>query len=945
MLTVPVRPIRDDGSTNGDHDSGGARRGGYHRGIVSPVTTVTVRVPAKVNLQLAVGPVRADGYHSLVTVFQAVSLFDEVTVAPAQRDSVVVAGEGAGSVPVDGSNLAARAAGALLRAAGPGVQDASGLAIRITKRIPVAGGLAGGSADAAATLVACNELWQAGLSQQDLHELAADIGSDVAFCLLGGTAIGMGRGERLTPALTSGTFPWVLALADGGLSTGDVYAACDRIRAARNGGPDRAGEPAAATVPEPVLDKALMAALRSGRSSRARPTAVQRSGGGRDLAPSRAAAGASGRPGTRRARRHGLGLGTDLCLSCPGPPARAGPDRRAGRSGRVPGRRPGGWPGAGSVPHRSRGGADVNLVNLEKVVKGYGQRLLLNGVSAGVARRRASGRGRAQRGGQEHAAGSAGGDGHARRRPGHPCTGPADRAPRAAGPADGNGGRPGDPRPPRARVAGDPRTRSAVAALLPGIDFTAQAARLSGGESRRVALAALLLGDQDLLLLDEPTNHLDVEAVNWLARFLAAAGTALVVVTHDRWFLDAVCGRTWELADGQLHAYDGGYAAYVLARAERARLADAAQRRRRNLLRKELAWLRRGPPARTSKPRFRIEAANALIADEPAPRNGVELARLATARLGKTVIDAEDLTVRAGERVLLDDVTWQLGPGHRVGLVGPNGSGKTTLLRVLAGEVVDRSGLEVRGWVTRGKTVRLGYLAQDDAGLDLCLSAREAVAEVQGNLLAGEGAGSAGQLLEMLGLRGDVQFTPAGELSGGERRRVQVLRLLVDEPNVLLLDEPTNDLDVDTLTELEDLLDGWPGSLLVVSHDRYFLERVTDHVVALLGDGKLSYLGGGIDEYLARRASQLEAAAGPGAGARAGGELGLAGAQRAANKELQRLERQIDRLTTRETALSAELTAHASNYQRLIELGQQLRAVQTEKARLEERWLTVADQL
>jgi ATP-binding cassette subfamily F protein uup len=606
----------------------------------------------------------------------------------------------------------------------------------------------------------------------------------------------------------------------------------------------------------------------------------------------------------------------------------------------------------------------VNLVNLEKVVKGYGQRLLLDGVSAGVAAgERVGVVGRNGAGKSTLLALLAGTEqpdsGRVTRtrdlRIGHLAQ--QDRLTGTVGDLV-TGGR------PEHVWAGDPRTRSAVAALLPGIDFAAQAERLSGGESRRVALAALLLGGHDLLLLDEPTNHLDVEAVDWLARFLAGPGKALVVVTHDRWFLDAVCERTWELADGQLHTYDGGYAAYVLARAERARIADAAQRRRRNLLRKELAWLRRGPPARTSKPRFRIEAANALIADEPAPRNGVELARLATARLGKTVIDAENLTIRAGERVLLDDETWQLGPGERVGLVGRNGSGKTTFLRVLAGDVVgrqpgstdsaaetpnrssptaDQFGLDVRGRVTRGKTVRLGYLAQDDAGLDLGLSAREVVTEVRGNLLASEGAGSAGQLLEMLGLRGDVQFTAAGELSGGERRRVEVLRLLVGEPNVMLLDEPTNDLDVETLTEVEDLLDGWPGSLVVVSHDRYFLERVTDHVIALLGDGQLSYLSGGIEEYLARRAAQEEAAAGTGPGERAGAGLGAAGAQRAAKKELQRLERQIDRLTAREEALTAELAANASDYEKLIELGAQLRAVQQEKASLEERWLVVAE--
>jgi ABC transport system ATP-binding/permease protein len=606
----------------------------------------------------------------------------------------------------------------------------------------------------------------------------------------------------------------------------------------------------------------------------------------------------------------------------------------------------------------------VNLVNLEKVVKAYGQRVVLDGVSVGiVAGERVGVVGRNGVGKSTLLALLAGTE--------QPDSGRVTQArdlrighlaqqDRLAGMVGDlvTGGR------PEHVWAGDPRTRSAVAALLPGIDFAAQAERLSGGESRRVALAALLLGDHDLLLLDEPTNHLDVEAVDWLARFLAGLGKALVVVTHDRWFLDAVCERTWELAERQLRAYDGGYAAYVLARAERARIADAVQRRRRNLLRKELAWLRRGPPARTSKPRFRMEAANALIADEPALRNGVELVRLATARLGKTVIDAEDLTVRAGERTLLDHVTWQLGPGERVGLVGPNGSGKTTLLRVLAGGMVGRQpgstdsaaetpnrsspaadlfGLDVRGWVTRGKTVRLAYLAQDDAGLNLRLSAREVVAEVRGNLLASEGAGSAGQLLEMLGLRGDTQFTAAGELSGGERRRVQVLRLLVGEPNVMLLDEPTNDLDVETLTELEDLLDGWPGSLVVVSHDRYFLERVTDHVIALLGDEKLSYLGGGIEEYLARRAAQEEAAAEPGPGARAGSGLGAAGAQRAAKKEMQRLERQIDRLAVREEELTAELAASASDYEKLIELGAQLRAIQEERASLEERWLVVAE--
>jgi ABC transport system ATP-binding/permease protein len=584
----------------------------------------------------------------------------------------------------------------------------------------------------------------------------------------------------------------------------------------------------------------------------------------------------------------------------------------------------------------------VNLVNLENAVKGYGHRVLLDGVSAGVAAGEAIGLVGRNGAGKSTLLGLLAGTEkpdsgrvtHARGlRIGH-----LPQQDRLSGTVASLvvGDR------PEHDWAGDPRVRSVIAALLPGIDFGASAGRLSGGESRRVALAALLAGEHDLLLLDEPTNHLDIEAINWLAGFAREQGTAMVVVTHNRWFLDAATDRTWELADSRLHAYDGGYAAYVLARAERTRIADATERRRRNLLRKELAWLRRGPPARTSKPRFRIEAANALIEGEPPARDEVRLVRLATARLGKTVIEARDVSVAAGERVLLDRVTWQLGPGDRVGLLGPNGSGKTTLVRVLAGDLVASSGIAVAGRVVRGKTVRLGHLPQDDQGLDPAMTAREVVTSERGNLLGSEGPGSAGQLLERLGLRGDTQWTPAGELSGGERRRVQLLGLLVGEPNVLFLDEPTNDLDVDTLTELEDLLDSWPGSLLVVSHDRYFLERVTGHVVALLGDGKLSYLGGGVDEYLARRAARAL----PGRDETGGGKsTGSGAAERAARKELQRLERQIDRLSAQETKLHASLAAHASDYARLTELGEQLRKVEADKAQLEDRWFAVAESL
>jgi ABC transport system ATP-binding/permease protein len=621
----------------------------------------------------------------------------------------------------------------------------------------------------------------------------------------------------------------------------------------------------------------------------------------------------------------------------------------------------------------------VNLVNLENVVKSYGHRALLDGVSAGVAAGESIGLVGRNGVGKSTLLGLLAGTEHP----------DAGRVTRARGLRAGHlpqadrltgtvaalvtGGR------PEHEWAGDPRIRSVIGALLPGIDFSSAAQRLSGGEARRVALASLLAGQHDLLLLDEPTNHLDVEAVAWLAGFLRDQGTAMVLVTHDRWFLDAATTRTWELADGRLHAYDGGYAAYVLARAERARIADATERRRRNLLRKELAWLRRGPPARTSKPRFRIDAANALIADEPPVRNGVELARLATARLGKTVIDAFDVSVSVPGRVLFEDVTWQLGPGDRIGILGPNGAGKTTFLRVLAGDLggvegrpaghlaADRtprpggppagpaadpgtpdeveSALVAAGRVVRGKTVRLGYLGQGGEGLDPAMSAREVVASVRGNLKASPGSGSVESLLEQLGLLGDTQFTPAGELSGGERRRIQLLGLLVGEPNVLLLDEPTNDLDVDTLTELEDLLDGWAGSLVVVSHDRYFLERVTDHVVALLGDGKLSFLAGGIDEYLERRGGAGRAGTvavfAPEPGARAG--AGASRDRRIAKKELQRLERQIERLGVREKELAEELAAQASDYAALIDLGAQLREVQAEQARLEEEWLAVAE--
>jgi ATP-binding cassette subfamily F protein uup len=492
----------------------------------------------------------------------------------------------------------------------------------------------------------------------------------------------------------------------------------------------------------------------------------------------------------------------------------------------------------------------------------------------------------------------------------------------------------------------DPRARAVLAELLPGISLDAEAGQLSGGERRRVALAALLVAERDVLLLDEPTNHLDIEAIDWLGGHLRDRGCAVVVVSHDRWLLDTVCERTWEIDRGQVHAAEGGYSAYVLAQAERERGEEAAERRRRNLARKELAWLQRGARARTTKAKFRVEAANALIAAEPPPRDSVELTRLATARLGKTVIDLDDvsLSVPAGgtRRPLLGQVTWQLGPGDRVGILGVNGSGKTSLLNVLAGTV--GPGLDADGTVLRGKTVRLAYLSQELAELDPEQRVREAVEEVRLRIRVRDRELSAAQLLERLGFTAERQWIRVGDLSGGERRRVQMLRLLMDEPNVLLLDEPTNDLDIETLTELEDLLDGWPGTLVAVSHDRYFLERVTEHVVALLGDGKLSFLGGGVDEYLDRvRAARAGSTGGPRpAPVTSAAPKSSAAEERTARRELRRLERQLDRLSARETELTAELAANTSDYERLISLGAELRTVQAEKSDLEDRWLAVA---
>src|SRR6516225_2871154 len=398
--------------------------------------------------------------------------------------------------------------------------------------------------------------------------------------------------------------------------------------------------------------------------------------------------------------------------------------------------------------------------------------------------------------------------------------------------------------------AGAPRVRDVVGGLVSDIDWDATVATLSGGQRRRVQLARLLVGEWDVVALDEPTNHLDIEGITWLAGHLKqrwARGTGgLLLVTHDRWFLDDVATMTWEVHDGIVEPFEGGYAAYVLQRVERDRRAAVAEAKRQNLMRKELAWLRRGPPARTSKPKFRIDAANQLIADVPPLRNTVELAKLATARLGKDVVDLLDVSVSFDGQPALRDIEWRIGPGERSGIVGANGAGKSTLLGLITGAVQPDSGK-----VKRGKTVRLGIL--DQRGDDLAPLAGERVADVLDRLRSDYQVDgrevTPGQLLERLGFASDQLSARVAELSGGQRRRLQLMLTLLAEPNVLLLDEPTNDVDTDMLAATEDLLDSWPGTLIVVSHDRYLLERVTDQQYAIL-DGRLRHLPGGIDEYL-----------------------------------------------------------------------------------------------
>jgi len=512
--------------------------------------------------------------------------------------------------------------------------------------------------------------------------------------------------------------------------------------------------------------------------------------------------------------------------------------------------------------------------------------------------------------------------------------------------------------------AGDPKVRDVIAGLVNDLDWQQAVGDLSGGQRRRVALAALLTNDYDVVLLDEPTNHLDIEGVAWLAQHLkqrwGANAGGLIVVTHDRWFLDEVCNLTWEIHNGLLEPFEGGYAAYILQRNERDRSAAASEARRQNLLRKELAWLRRGAPARTSKPKFRIDAANELIANEPPPRDQINLRKMATQRLGKDVVDIENLDYRIDERLLLHNVTWRLGPGDRIGLVGVNGAGKTTLLKLLAGDLQPSAGR-----IKRGKTVNIATLSQEVRELDEF--ADERIFTLIGReksffIVDGKEVGTS-QLVEQLGFTSAQLQTPIGDLSGGQRRRLQFLRLLFGEPNVLILDEPTNDLDTDMLAAMEDLLDSWPGTLIVVSHDRYLLERVTDVQYALLGDGSLRHLTGGVDQYLELRKHSLTAAKAAGAKAVSKDSVGAAPAAastaaptnkstltgadlRNAEKNLARVERALEKLAADEAALHTQIAEHdQSDYQGLSQLSAKQADFNAKREELELEWLETSEAL
>lgn len=524
--------------------------------------------------------------------------------------------------------------------------------------------------------------------------------------------------------------------------------------------------------------------------------------------------------------------------------------------------------------------------------------------------------------------------------------------------------------------AADPKVRDVVSGLVSDVDWDTPVGQLSGGQRRRVALASLLTGDWDVIFLDEPTNHLDVDGITWLAKHLNSRWSrnsgALAVVTHDRWFLDAVCTDTWEVHDRVVEPFEGGYAAYVLQRVERDRQAAVVEQKRQNLMRKELAWLRRGAPARTSKPKFRIEAANTLIEDVPPPRDTVSLSRMAVSRLGKDVVDIEGVSVsfpapegsQGAETRVLQDVTWLIAPGERTGILGVNGAGKSTLLGLVTGDVQP-----TKGRVKRGKTVKIATLTQQLDELKDVADDRvsDVVAQKKTSYVTGGKEMTPTQLLERLGFTSAQLKTPVKDLSGGQKRRLQLLLILLDEPNVLILDEPSNDLDTDMLAAMEDLLDTWPGTLLVVSHDRYLLERVTDQQYAVV-DGRFRHLPGGVDEYLKLSSAAASGSAAGSSGAsnplaagtsstaapvddaaasRPTGKPALGGAEaRAAQKELGAVERKLQKLQSEVAALDDTMAAaDPSDFEGLGRLAAQKSQLQEQVDELELRWLELGEAL
>lgn len=509
--------------------------------------------------------------------------------------------------------------------------------------------------------------------------------------------------------------------------------------------------------------------------------------------------------------------------------------------------------------------------------------------------------------------------------------------------------------------AADRTIRETIAALLGDIPWDGTVGELSGGQRRRVDLARLLIGDWDVLMLDEPTNHLDVRAIAWLADHLKhrwpQGEGALLVVTHDRWFLDEVCTSMWEVHDGTVEPFEGGYSAYILQRVERDRLAQVTEQKRRNLARKELAWLSRGARARSSKPKFHLDIARELIADEPPPRNPLELKRVAVARLGKQVIDFERVSESFGEKTVLDDVTWLIGPGDRYGILGENGAGKTTLLRVIQGAL-----RPTKGRVKIGKTVKIAVLSQRLDELESLNDdrVREVLARYHTRYMVDGKSITPAQLLERLGFERNHLQARIGDLSGGQKRRLQLLLTLLQEPNVLILDEPGNDMDTDMLAVMEDLLDSWPGTLILVSHDRYLMERVTDDQYALI-DGKIRHMPGGVDEFLrtiAKRDSEAErAGAKAAAGKTASGNAENAetaakqpqltgGEAYQARKTLAATERKIAALE--EQTDKARASMHDIDPTDFVALGEkqaEVQAIQDQITELEELWIDLSEKL